>query len=188
MDNAASARLSLWDELLVPFSAFGSDFQGLTVEADGRRRRVRTGPYDELLRLQRSGSADPQSVKQAIDSLRDDFTRRAEQWSNLARRVLRDEDLARFHRMLVDNQFHGIAGLWMLFAVPIVWCRRILGLSRTMKLTAALAQGCCPDCRYPLRELPDPFGELSAGGPKISPAACPECGSPWPLLPPPVAE
>lgn len=43
----------------------------------------------------------------------------------------------------------------------------------------------CPDCNYPLSDLPSPFeGVPGAALIRTGPERCPECGTPWPLIPP----
>lgn len=52
------------------------------------------------------------------------------------------------------------------------------------RLAQAAANRTCPDCNYPLGNLPSPFA--GASGPLIpsGPERCPECGTPWPMIPP----
>lgn len=53
------------------------------------------------------------------------------------------------------------------------------------RLTGAAANRRCPDCDYPLADLPSPFDSASSAAPiRSGPERCPECGTPWPLIPP----
>lgn len=47
-----------------------------------------------------------------------------------------------------------------------------------------LADATCPDCRYPLREIPSVIDPATTFDVPIGPERCPECGCPWPLIPP----
>ena len=46
----------------------------------------------------------------------------------------------------------------------------------------------CPDCCYPLDDIPPAISREHAGGAFVGPRRCPECGSPWPLIPPPARD
>jgi hypothetical protein len=56
------------------------------------------------------------------------------------------------------------------------------------RLRAALVRRECPDCAYPLGQIPPGLASDMLSGLDAGPTACPECGAPWPLLPPPTVQ
>lgn len=109
-------------------------------------------------------------------------------------------------RVMWLKQSHRIILLFAIFIPALVgeygkqipWLHRPLSLAPTFalitlyiiasrlphRLARAAADRHCPDCNYPLADLPSPFdaapGQQLASGPE----RCPECASPWPLIPP----
>lgn len=72
----------------------------------------------------------------------------------------------------------GFTGIWYSHRRYGVVCRG---------LGASLQSRSCPDCGYPLGDIPPGIDPSLLGGVNAGPARCHECGTPWPLVPPPVA-
>lgn len=111
------------------------------------------------------------------------FESRLRDWNTHYTLLRHDHDAAQaFHTL--TNSPYALAVFWYPFASLFIMGRRALGRGTTVRLRTSLAEGRCPDCRYPLRETNPAFGKhapLAAAGPP----ACPECGTAWPLIPPP---
>jgi hypothetical protein len=70
----------------------------------------------------------------------------------------------------------------MFLLMPAVAIPFFVRMKPMFRLLRSLIHSVCPDCEYPLAELPDAI-ELPDGV-RTGPAVCPECGCPWPLVPP----
>jgi hypothetical protein len=66
------------------------------------------------------------------------------------------------------------AGLVVLLASTLLTLRS--------RATRALRHSACPDCGYPLADVPPTPSTLQPTL-NLGPKRCPECGSPWPLIP-----
>lgn len=60
------------------------------------------------------------------------------------------------------------------------------GVSILRRLKRSLRDSVCPDCAYPLGDLPPGLPQPPGSATLIGPARCPECGAPWPLVPAPL--
>lgn len=69
----------------------------------------------------------------------------------------------------------GYTGLWYSRRRFKVACKR---------LASSLETRSCPDCAYPLADIPPGIDPSLLGGVNVGPARCHECGTPWPLVPP----
>ncbi len=81
----------------------------------------------------------------------------------------------------------GLVGIAVITAIAIALAAASTQRLRwvRMRTQRRIRSGQCPDCSYPLAELPDAIDPSLVGGAHTGPDRCPECGTHWPLVPPP---
>lgn len=161
--------------------------------------RVRTAEIRRALAMHRRGAFNAETAAQLTQHL----TARSRQlaikrehgllepggirvvWHNQSHRLILI--VAIFLPQLIRDYAKDIDGLHMPFLLSPMLALVALYLHGSLlpaRLARAAVSQHCPDCSYPLGDLPTPFN--GAPGPPIrsGPERCPECGTPWPMIPP----